>query len=514
MLKNINFGDVDAKNEILKQNRGNTKYFFESYSIPERIDIEEILNGSKFFISGLKGTGKTALIRYVHNEAVKKKFQSELILFKSHITEDDKQTLSNNSGYNIISTEKSNIFVQDFKESWKWLLIQRISTLIKKSEHNCDISKKLYQLTGIEKSSIKNSIGSLFSSIKSGNINVSAEAFGVAVGLGLEVENDHKEKKLNLSDVNRACIKIIHNIKVKDPIYLFLDELELFHETSDQFDRDRRIIRDLIYGISFINAECSEHRTKIFVCSTLRNEVLHSVLELGHEISKDIDDYSIRLDWSDGKQSINHPLMKLIQRKISVSTGIDESDVWRKIFPDRINNQRFYDFILNSSYYRPRDIVRLLRVARDFRDTDTMFSTEHFDRTSTEYSKQTWLEITEELLAVYSSAEISAFQRLFLGFNTHFFKQDLTTRVKDKYRDDRIISETFQRHESAKILEDLYRIGVIGNDFIVRDAHGHTRRRYRWIFRGNTTLNDSERMTFHKSLWKHLSLSETPYVKN
>ena len=230
------------------------------------------------------------------------------------------------------------------------------------------------------------------------------------------------------------------------------------------------------------------------------------MLELGHEIGRDIDDYGVRLDWSEGKDAIDHPLMNLVRRKIAKSAGIDEENVWETFFPKKINNQEFYKFILNSSYYRPRDIVRLLRVARGFRDSDERFTTEHFDRTSIEYSKQTWLEVTEELLASYSHEEIASLQRLLLGSSTHFFKGDLITRASVRYEDDRNIQSLLERRDISMILSDLYRIGVVGNDFVVTDAHGRRRARQRWIFRGNTTLNDSERMAVHKSLWKHLSL--------
>lgn len=507
-LKDISFGDVDAKNEILKQTRLSTKYFFDSYYIPKRIDINDIFLGAKYFIIGLKGTGKTALLRYIHNECLRKKFISEIILFKSHITEDDRQTLSKSSGYNIISTEKGHVFSQDFKEAWKWLIYQRVSLLIKRSGEKSPAVQKFLKLTGVEKNMILTSIGALFSAIKSGSIKISTEAAGVALEMGVELQASAKESSAPISDLNRACLSLLNDISLSKPIYLFFDELELFHETEDQFNRDRRILRDLVYAISHINADSSEVGRDMYICSTLRSEVLHSILELGQEIGRDIDDYGIRLDWSEGKDSVDHPLMQMIRRKISVSMSIDESIVWESIFPEKINNQVFYRFILNSSYYRPRDIVRLLRVARDFRDTDEKFTTEHFDKTSTEYSKQTWLEVTEELLAIYSTTEISGFQRLFLGFNTHFFKRDIHRRISEKYLGDKVVLETFRKHEMTKILSDLYRIGVIGNDFVAEVMHGQRKVRHRWIFRGNTTLNDAERMTFHKSLWKHLSLIE------
>ncbi|HCL66630.1 MAG TPA: hypothetical protein DIC56_17680 [Rhizobium sp.] len=505
-LNDINFGDVDAKNEILKQARLGERVFFESFSVPSGVDVSEILSGRRYYILGLKGTGKTALLRFINDKIQNAGSNSELVLFKSQVTEEDRQNLSKSSGFEIVVTGDVPVFIQDFKEAWKWMIYQRLSALVKESKIDSIEARQLYSLTGIAEKGVVHSLGSLFSKIKSTNIRLSGEALGIAVELGLDASNEKDQSTVSMSELNRTCGRLFRAFDIEKPIYLLFDELELFHQTPEQFDRDRRIIRDLIYAISQVNAEFAENGKNIFLISSLRTEVLHSVLELGHEIGRDVDDFGVRLDWSSGKDSPTHPLLRLISKKISVSSRVPENDVWGTFFPNNINNQQFFKFILNSSYYRPRDIVRLLRVARDFRPDAETFTTEHFDKTSTEYSKQTWLEVTEELLASYSTQEISALQRFFLGFNTHFFKQDLTSRIQRMYKKDKDVQSLFSKSDLTKVLSDLFRIGVIGNDFVVINSMGKKTPRNRWIFRGNTVLNDAERMCIHKSLWKHLSL--------
>jgi hypothetical protein len=465
------------------------------------------LNGQKHFVLGLKGTGKTALLRYLHDRVVADGYLSELLLFKSHVTEEDRQKLSVGAGFQIVGTNDVQTFIQDFKEPWKWFIYQKLAAKLESDGIASASAQKLYKLTRVTENSITSTLGSLFSKISSGNLSFSGEALGVAVELGIDIDSKKETSDVSISSVNRACSSLLSEINLETPVYLFFDELELFHQTADQFDRDRRIIRDLVSAISHINSESAEHSRKIFIISSLRTEVLHSVLELGHEIGRDVDDYGDKLDWSDAKVSPQHPLLNLIVKKIAISSETNESEVWTKFFPDKINNQEYYRFLLNSSYYRPRDIVRLLRVARDHDRNAKAFTTAHFDQTSTEYSKQTWLEITEELLASYSPEQINAPQRVLLGFNTHFFTTDLEERVRSRHQSDHEVKTLFQKKGITRILSDLYRIGVLGNDFVERDkSQKGTRRRYRWIFRGNTTLNDAERMAIHKSLWKHLTL--------
>ncbi|QXI66112.1 hypothetical protein CP157_03904 (plasmid) [Paracoccus marcusii] len=505
-IKDIYLGDVDAKHELLKQKRSKSDDFIKSFSLPRQVDIDDFVNGQKYFIFGLKGAGKTALIRYIHNHLRNIDKKSEVILFKSHVSEEDRQGLSRGAGFQILGTGGVSSFTQDFKESWKWMIYQKIAETLKEHRFQGEPVEKLYKLTGVTEVGMSSSLGALFSRIKSGKLNLSGEAFGVAVELG--IEGDCKDNSISVSpaNANRICAKLLDKVDFGPGLYLLFDELELVHETEDQFNRDRRIIRDLIYVISQINADSTESDRSLFIISTLRSEVLHSILELGHEIGKEIDDFGTKIDWSDASDSPRHPLLKLIARKISISTDIPEEEVWENFFPQTINNQEYYKFILRSSYYRPRDVVRLLRVAREYNDSVGKFSSAHFDETALEFSKQTWLEITEELLATYTPSEISALQRFFLGFNTLFFKSSIENRLRNRYSKDAPVSDLFKKKSVEGVLNDLYRIGVIGNNFYVRNHRGENERRDRWIFRGNATLNDLERMSVHKSLWKHLSL--------
>lgn len=506
-LKDINFGDIDAKNEILKQTRAKEKLFFESFFIRPSLPIDDFLSGQKSFILGLKGTGKTALLRYLKDLSEQVDDLTHLILFKSQVTEEDRQALSDNSGYEIVGYGDTQTFIQDFKESWKWIIYQRIAKVLKESEFDTPDIAKFLELTGIHEGRAP-TLGSLLTKIKGGKLKLGIKGYGVAVELGIDSDRiDSEERTVSISELNRVCSSLLNDIDLSKKLYVFFDELELFHQTQEQFDRDRRIVRDLIYAISQINADSAENGRNIYLVATLRSEVLHSVLQLGHEISRDVDDYGLKLDWSDGKETKDHQLLKMIAKKIALSSQTPEDKVWETFFPDNINNQPYYQFILNSSYYRPRDIVRLLRVAREFDQNAETFTTEHFDQTATKFSEQTWIEITEELLASYSHQDIEALQKLFLGFSTHFFKEDLEHRIETRHKRDHHIQELLKRKNLTQIFSDLYRIGIIGNDFVSHPNSSKRRIMRRWIYRGNSTLNEYERMAFHKSLWKHLSLS-------
>jgi len=64
-LKDLFTGKVDAKNEILENTKEERNRFLESYIVPENIILNSYFTGLKYIISGLKGTGKTALLQYI-----------------------------------------------------------------------------------------------------------------------------------------------------------------------------------------------------------------------------------------------------------------------------------------------------------------------------------------------------------------------------------------------------------------------------------------------------------------
>ena len=64
-LNNIYVGDVDAKNELIEASNHEALKFLKSFTINDAISLREYMHGKMFFITGLKGTGKTALLRYL-----------------------------------------------------------------------------------------------------------------------------------------------------------------------------------------------------------------------------------------------------------------------------------------------------------------------------------------------------------------------------------------------------------------------------------------------------------------
>ena len=61
-IKDIYAGKPDAKDEI---DFGGLEEFIKTYVVAEHFNIESLISGTNCFITGFKGTGKTALLFYL-----------------------------------------------------------------------------------------------------------------------------------------------------------------------------------------------------------------------------------------------------------------------------------------------------------------------------------------------------------------------------------------------------------------------------------------------------------------
>ena len=64
-LGQIYFGKSDAKNEVLTNSPEELERFTAAFVEPPALSVQKFKDRERYFIIGPKGTGKTALLRYV-----------------------------------------------------------------------------------------------------------------------------------------------------------------------------------------------------------------------------------------------------------------------------------------------------------------------------------------------------------------------------------------------------------------------------------------------------------------
>ncbi|MBP0617392.1 P-loop ATPase, Sll1717 family [Jiella mangrovi] len=457
-LSDMRFGDLDAKNEIIKQNKIGSSVFFNSFVMPPALDIGQILGGSTVFVAGNKGTGKTALLRFIKEQLDSDpRCVTHMVLFKSNITEEERSGLSKIAGFSIVERDNSRslAFEQDFKQFWMIYIHKTIAFLVKGIYDEGDVPESVANYVSVfasESDTWWQKITKILPFTVNGSIDLKLNLEKLTASLNIGVAGKGDRTYNSFSDIVNDLDELLLAIPgIPKKVYIIFDELEIFFNKSDQFDRDRRMVRDLIFALTNFNQKLSEYSSSFFFISAVRSEVLHSVSEIGQEVTRDVQDLGFRINWDEGMNSDAHPLLDIVERKIRNSyeekMGVPlQGDVWSVYFPEKIGDLPIKQFLLYNSLFRPRDIVRRLSVARDFRPAATSFSQASFDETSLSYSNGIWEEVFDELITTYTIEEARAIESLFLGFYSYFFLEELFYRAKSK------ISSAAQKKYSLKSL--------------------------------------------------------------
>lgn len=507
-LKDIYIGNTDAKNELLYGDVDEIENFKKNFVIPPTLTIEDFESRNKYFITGLKGIGKTALLRYVDIKMSHEDTISNFILFKSDIDEDMRAKISRLSRIELYEYDKEYKDENDYEMAWRWFIYKNILLVSSKSINFFEKNEAYKNFKNIIESVEDNNktILSMFPRINKGMIKINTSNL---INVGLDLEFNKKLSEIKFNSLVRKLDEQFQNLKIiKGRINLFFDELELNYNSSKQYKRDAKLIRDLIIAIERINAITKRNKLNICIYAAIRSEVLYIVDTLGKEINKPISDFGIEILWNrPGMTAIQQPLLSIIEQRINNARQnkslptIDSNKIWSIYFPNQILNKEPYIYILHNSWYRPRDIIRLLKIAKEQFPDARDFSPNVLEPIRKKYSSDSWIEMSEELKAKYSADQIASIKKIFYGqkqiWNYSEFKQHVL-HIADKYSNIKNLIEKFSIDD---ILDDLYRVGIIGN---INKKTSPPKMRF--VFRGDSERVQEQDIYLHNALLAHLSI--------
>lgn len=221
--------------------------------------------------------------------------------------------------------------------------------------------------------------------------------------------------------------------------------------------------------------------------------------------------FSLPLSWSYGNtSSYAHPIIKILLKRIAICENVslenvDYKEIYSRWLPEEIHEMEPASYILNNSWCKPRDIVRLITAAKNsIHRNSTAFTQALFNSIAKDYSEQSLTEIKEELRALYTPDEIDTIISCFMGYKTVFSTASLKQRIKTYY------PKTVLKTRFNQVIEDLYRLGFLGNFLPASKT-------YRWQHRGDdrVILSDEWRLCVHYALHRALSIgSRQDYGQN
>ena len=510
-IKDLYAGKPDAKDEITFEGMDT---FIKTFVVAEHFNIDALIGGSHCFITGFKGTGKTALLFYLEDKI---KINdpcacASYIFFKEEYTDVKKkelQDISNRVLSSISVEEGALIDNTEFEYIWRWLFLKQIVSDNELCSRNLFVDnddwKRFEELVNQIRDP-RNKRKIMIPNIISLALRYKDGMTQSEISPEIEVDfrntqSDNYREFINL--VDEAENALSHTSRTDIPYYIFVDELEAYYGDTHVFKRDLYMIRDLLFTVKRINTIFSKSNmknTKV-ICS-VRSEVINAISRfiVTKEINKIISGFSIPLNWNYANNNSHaHPIIQILLKRIFVceANGDYKSlEIYRRWFPELIHDMEPASYILNNSWYKPRDIIRLIMCAKNsMHNYKSAFTGNVFDSIAKTYSDESMQEIKEELRALYTSEEIDYIVSCFTGFRTVFSVAELKNRINQFY------SGTILETKFIQVLNDLYRLGVIGNFLPVSKT-------FHWQHRGDPSLimSDEWRICIHYALHGALAL--------
>lgn len=500
-LADIFVGKIDGKDEFSSNGALDLRRF-DSFVLTPQVNIARFRTRQSQFVLGMRGTGKTSLLRYFGSEEEENGCFVKYLLFKSDITEAKRVEISKNVSYELVSGASFEVS-QDFKESWRWFVFYQIAKILQEQSAESSAVGEVLELTGISKSWFSRVLG-YFPKLNSGKIKIETSVGAVKAVLDADLQAG--ENTVSLESLNRSIQDLLLKIKIDKRLYLFFDELEVFYQNDEQYRRDLRLVRDLIFTIKSLNDYFQSRGVSIYLIAAVRSEVLYALGGEGQEVERLVEDFSEKFVWHVGRRDSSHPLIDVIRMKILTSERRqklpDRGDAIERYFPPQINGMSSVAYLLDFSFYKPRDLIVRMLVAQQTYPTEAQFSQSVIEKTASEYARKLWLEVKYELSAIYRNEEIAVIESLF-NAKTAFFRLD---EFSSRLNDYALVSEAAQslqrRRGARQILDDLFRLGAVGNEWTER-SRGRVNR---WIFRGELSLLHERQMVLNRALWNYFAV--------
>lgn len=510
MLSDLYVMKVDAKQELDNMNeKADIDRFKQLILVPEGINIDSLLDGDRYYLTGEKGAGKTALLIYTALKA-EELFNAErsFIIFKelSQEEREDYSGLAHVTNYNQSEIGPC----LDYEYVWWWVFHNTISDALLSSEkeifiHNEALTTYLAAVNAVN-SNPRGSGRKMPIVTKDGYVKASFEVpiKGAIIGLkgkvNFERNPDEPEKirfSTHINELNRLYSQLDAG---ESQLYIIVDEMNLSRKNAEEYERDIIMIRDLVIAIERFNAISKNAHDNVRVIGAVRNEVINSVKSKGKEINKAIESYGIPIDWTQyTEESLRHPLIKLLINYFKISdimnglpSANDEREYYRWV-GKRIFGAPSEETIRNYTLYRPRHVVRLLNISKIRcgqyeRITDTTFNV-----IKRQYSSECWNEITEDLALAYTPKELERIKEWMTGMPWRLTYDDMHNKAIQSWEGSDDAVRILQRFDD--LMRDLYQAGVIGNYCMNGSKQRPT---HRWFFRGDETLLKDQPIQIHR----------------
>ncbi|WP_436647722.1 P-loop ATPase, Sll1717 family [Lactiplantibacillus plantarum] len=513
-ISDIEIGSSDAVQETKEIDFG--KYYYDIGNCYSKLRNKR----SKFLLEGRKGTGKTMLINY----------------FKLKLESDDVRQNVKIISYDTLAADKLNTLNYDeIKDSeaesfWRYVLLYEFSKMLVTKKEKLFTRKKRKIL-----SNLIEQINSNFESIiteTNSSATVGVEHAGILSlngSLGEKTKVAQKKSKYyaNIATLEKNFLNLLKS--TKQNYYLILDDLdELDAQASlDHSEHTKKfalLIIGLIKAINSLNnrmfAVNKENDCRII--ATLRSDVVDLIQPYGRNINKITgrSGAAIVLSWDStiiNENPVHTELGTMVMHRIKAAVpqyrSIDDKDLFKLLFPliqdnnDFSNNNSPFNYIVNRTFQRPRDLVLYLNSCKEvfINSEQKNFNLNCVKKGLREYADQFYNELENEISILPNKEEL-------MGIISKIAERKQASFTFDSFFSAYNTNQDMDKGHMQSLFNDLYRLGVLGNSW---RTHSHKTGGNKWVpryefsYRANGTkeANFTQRFVVHLALRQHFNLN-------
>ncbi|ARU63096.1 hypothetical protein CBW65_20525 [Tumebacillus avium] len=405
-FKDYDFGFADSETEY-----DLTPHLLESAFYDPTNIIDQLINGYKFLLSGRKGTGKTA-------------FASKLRL----ISDSDPLV---NCKYRNLNEFQFKIFYKlgsvdltggsRFLTPWKLMLLLEVMSEIRDIEigYNPDFDK-LY-------TSLKN-YGLLGTDDISRVVRtVSKKGFRIPIPkLGELINGSYEQETVltSLDSIVDTMLDVISTLELNESkILIVIDGLD---DSLRGKDRQLDTVSGLIRAANLLNKHFSRNEINVKFIVLVRPDVL--ALCTDTDLNKILRDSKLDLKWyRDVRNPLNSDLMQLVKLRFANAGNREiEAISWYDFFPKIVNGNDSWQFVLEHTLLRPRDVLQFLIECKSLYPDHTSLSEQETKAVLANYSEGYFLgELLNELVGFLHDRTIRSLPGLLAEMEGGSFTSDM-----------------------------------------------------------------------------------------
>lgn len=488
MMKMINFGDIDGYGDPNLD-----QYFLDNNY------WDKVINGNYFFISGRKGTGKSAIYRMIEEQSL-----SEGVIV--HNTDFGDFPFNKLLQMNDDNFSKPN----QYQSIWRYMILIDFAKILSNNPLPGDEGNIHYQeIDSFVNNCIGNSITDLYketiTNTKKTELGITTRFMNGAVGA--ENANQYRLSSCrDISELNQKLQECIINYFLTAPekrkIFIQFDRLDDNYNALQKIDDYLCAIASLLKFSYSFNQELRRRRidgAKVIVY--LRKDIIREISKIDAESAR-WEQFIYNIDWTvnNTHQYKSSELYAMINKRINASVPNTEFD-W--IFDtDSVDLQihrgdnpvEVFRYIIDRTMHRPRDVIQFCKkIQEEIIRTNTVYfrSVRNAER-----AYCTWLvydELENEINPIINNIE--ELYQLLREMGQHSFP------LSDFYIKSRSFCETQNRIKTPEELARvLYDVGILQN--INTSSRGTKRRN---SFRNDGPMDKSMRLIIHTGVWKGIS---------